>query len=93
MQVSNPAETFLLTNMKKTHVYLIRDLGHHTQSTKLATYDYEMKIVQSGKEFCVGQQVYKVASFTPAKDESPAVVCVVEPHVDLIPAVLSYGDV
>ena len=64
--------------MKQTHVYLISEQGEHTTSKRIATYDYEMKLIKPGQEFYVGQKPYRVESFTPYQESLAAVVCVTE---------------
>lgn len=62
--------------MKKTEVYLYNGetLEGFPADRLITTFDYEMKIVKKGADFCVGQTVYKVVDFQPLTESQPAKV-------------------
>lgn len=64
--------------MKKTEVYYgdVTVMGEFPTERLIATFDYEMKIVKKGADFCVGQTVYSVLDFQPATETQPAKVLV-----------------
>ena len=70
--------------MKKTEIYLNNAQAPSSWQPILmfpddhliTVFDYEMKIVKKGADFCVGQTVYEVVDFQPLTESQPAKVLV-----------------
>ena len=58
--------------MKKTCAWLVTKPGGDNQVGQvelLHVFDYEMKTIQRGNEFCIGQDIYYVQAFAPLTEE------------------------